>query len=196
MKIVKQQVGAIMAQAKTDNKEIDVDALSESVYCDLFAHSDQLTERMNFIKDFAKSGNFKLTMDHLALLWHEVIEDNQLSSDQKQVYTWFNDIAKDVLKEGLMLVDENVLIDFFKQKINSEESNFVNLSIEGYHCIQSFFVLINKRADKIVILGEEIIATQKDGLQSLMDKTPKVIKSASIDDIKYKILSKIITEFP
>ena len=47
-----------------------------------------------------------------------------MSSDHKHVYTWFNKMCEDVLKDGLNLVDQNVLIAFFKEKINSEETNF------------------------------------------------------------------------
>lgn len=66
-------------------------------------------------------------------------------------------MCEDVLKEGEHVVDPDELIAFFKEKINSDTTNFSNLSIEGYHCIQSFFVLINKKAKRLIILGEEII---------------------------------------
>ena len=174
------------------------------VYCDLFAHSDQLTERMNFIQDFTKCGTFMLSLEHLTLLWHEVIEDNILSSDHKEVYTWFNKMCEDVLKDGLSLVDQDVLIAFFKEKINSDETNFQNLSIEGYYCIQSFFVLINKRAKKIIILGEEIITPGTVGAASrptaaantshpsiTTNAQGKVIKTASIDPEKLDVQVRV-----
>ena len=120
---------------KAANNPVEYEKLSDKAYCDLFAHSDQLTERMNFIKDFAKYGSFQLSYQHLTLLWHELIEDNVMSSDHRGVYTWFNKMCEDVLKDGLNLVDQDVLVAFFKEKITSDETNFQNLSIEGYYCI-------------------------------------------------------------
>ena len=76
---VKEQADA----AETSGKPIDYDKLSDTVLCDLFAHSDQLTERMNFIKDFVKYGDLKLKYEHLSLLWQELIEDNALKNDNR-----------------------------------------------------------------------------------------------------------------
>jgi hypothetical protein len=66
-------------------------------------------------------------------------------------------IIDDCLKNHLNLVDEQELIDFFKTKIadDSDDSQFKNLSIEGYYCIQSFFLLINLNNRKLYILGDE-----------------------------------------
>ena len=76
---VKEQADA----AETSGKPIDYDKLSDTVLCDLFAHSDQLTERMNFIKDFVRYGDLKLKYEHLSLLWQELIEDNALKNDNR-----------------------------------------------------------------------------------------------------------------
>lgn len=73
------------------------------------------------------------------------------------VYKWLRGIIDDCLKNHLNLVDEQELIDFFKTKIadDSDDIQFKNLSIEGYYCIQSFFLLINLNNRKLYILGDE-----------------------------------------
>lgn len=60
MNTVRKKVAATIDNAKAENKVLNMEELSDRVYCDLFAHSDQLTERMNFIKDFVKYGTFTL----------------------------------------------------------------------------------------------------------------------------------------
>ena len=157
MSKVRAKVKELEIVAQSTEKPLDYEKLSDTVLCELFAHSDQLTERMNFIKEFVKYGDLKLKYEHLTLLWQELIEDNALKNDQRQVYTWFNKMCEEVLKEGENVVDPDELIAFFKEKINSDTTSFHNLSIEGYYCIQSFFVLINKKAKRLIILGEEII---------------------------------------
>jgi hypothetical protein len=51
------------------------------------------------------------------------------------------------LKARLGLIDEAELIDFFKTEIASDDADhedfLKSLNIEGYYCIQSFFLLIN-----------------------------------------------------
>ena len=59
---VQQSVAKEAEAMKKADKKVEYSKLSEGTYFDLFAHSDQLTERMNFIKDFANVGSFKITM--------------------------------------------------------------------------------------------------------------------------------------
>ena len=83
MTSVRKILNAKIEAAQAEETQVEYDKLSDLVYCDLFAHSDQLTERMNFIKDFAKYGSFQFAYEHLTLLWHELIEDNVMSSDHR-----------------------------------------------------------------------------------------------------------------
>jgi hypothetical protein len=69
MSKVRVKVQELADAAKATDKPVDYDKLSDTVLCDLFAHSDQITERMNFIKDFVKFGDLKLKYEHLSLLW-------------------------------------------------------------------------------------------------------------------------------
>lgn len=60
-----------------------------------------------------------------------------------------------VLKTKVALINENDLISFVAQKTSSNESNFVTLSMEGYYFFQTFFILMNKRDHKLILLGDE-----------------------------------------
>lgn len=55
------QVKEKLAEDEAGGKQLDVARLSNSVFQDLFPHSSQLTDRMDFIKEFAKGGSFSLT---------------------------------------------------------------------------------------------------------------------------------------
>ena len=70
-------------------------------------------------------------------------------------------MSEEVIKDRLDLMEEQDLISFFQEKINSGDTDFSNLSLEGYYCIQSFFVLINKRAGSLIVLGEESIPVNR-----------------------------------
>ena len=68
-------------EIKETGKKVDYSKLSDKPYLDMFAHSDQLTERMNFIKDFASCGSFKITKEHLTIMWDTLTVDNPLVKD-------------------------------------------------------------------------------------------------------------------
>ena len=51
------------------------------------------------------------------------------------------------------------------------DSFYKNLSLEGYYCIQSFFLLINQKNRKLFILGDEEqdVIPKIDGETNQMD---------------------------
>ena len=65
------------------------------------------------------------------------------------IYKWLQGVSKSQY-EGTEVVEIQSLIDFFKDKIANEERTFQHLTLDGFYCIQSFFVLINESSNKIV----------------------------------------------
>ena len=52
-------------------------------------------------------------------------------------------------------IAEQDLVVFFTQKMNPSQSFFGSLSLEGYYCIQTFFILMNKRARRLILLEDK-----------------------------------------
>ena len=117
--------------------------MSKETHIGLFPHSKQLEVRMNFIKDLANCGSFRLTKDHINKVWDVLTKDNPLVRDHQVFYEWLRKLTDEVLKGGESIILASDLRSLFKDKINSEETNFEHLSVEGYYWIQTFFVLIN-----------------------------------------------------
>ena len=163
---VKSKVSEKAELANLAGKKIDYSGMSDESYLGIFAHSDQLTERLNFIKDFARTGSFKMTKANVELMWTVLAEQNPLIKDHQAFYVWLRKMSEEVIKDRLGLMDEQDLISFFQEKINSGETDFSNLSLEGYYCIQSFFVLINKRAGSLIVLGEESVPVNRTAGQA------------------------------
>ena len=63
------------------------------------------------------------------LVWDVLTKDNPLSKDHKNFYVWLKDITVDVLKEDKPIMLKEDLFSFFKEKINSENTDFKHLSI-------------------------------------------------------------------
>lgn len=69
-------------------------------------------------------------------------------------------ICDAVLKQQIPLINENDLINFITRRINSTEANFVELTMEGYHFFQTFFILMNKKSKKLILLGDDGVQQQ------------------------------------
>lgn len=79
------------------NKEVEEKNLESQVIWDLFMHSDQITQRLEFIKFYVqKSPQVMLMCSHLESLWDMLIINSQVSNDQKQMMQWLREITDQV----------------------------------------------------------------------------------------------------
>ena len=134
-----------------------MDRLGDRVFSELFPHSTQLTDRMDFIKELAKVGSFQLSHQQIAQIWTDVIIQNPITGDHKAVSAWLKTICDDfLLGRDTSMIRYEDLAAFFRETVGAEDNSFVHLNLEGYHCIQGFFLLVNLRADKLVVQDDDV----------------------------------------
>jgi len=60
-------------------------------------HSDQLTERLEFIRYYASnSPAAQLNSGHLETLWDQLLTKSPVEHDKKQLYQWLREICDDL----------------------------------------------------------------------------------------------------
>lgn len=155
----------------------EIESLGEQATFDRFPHSDQIKERVQLIGNFVAAGSFGLKLTHLEKLWDLIIRENLIVSDHPILYKWLRILCDAVLKEKVELIDQEDLIKFFTDKTNGQHSDFINLSLEGYYCFQTFFILMNRKAHRLVLLGEE--GKQAPKMTSYSNQTGASFKSYS-----------------
>ena len=94
--------------------------------------------------------------------------------DKKQLFQMLKKFVDEILiSEENNVVDLNDLCSFYRETIASGDSDYTNLELEGFVCIQAFFVLINSREGRLKILNDN---SKADG------KPPKsILKSTGTD---------------
>lgn len=64
--------------------------------------------------------------------------------------------------DEILISEENRVItledlcSFYRETLASGDSDYTNLELEGFICIQAFFVLINSREGRIKILNDNV----------------------------------------
>ena len=79
-----------------------------------------------------------------------LVDKSKIRFDKKQCFSLlkdFVDVAFSTEDNSVVSMDD--LFSFYRECIAEGLSDFTTLSLEGFVCIQSFFVLINSRAGKI-----------------------------------------------
>lgn len=132
--------------AKMANTDLDCKVLA-----DKFMHSDQISERLAFIRYICDSSKkIRLGADSLTVLWDELVTHSPVYNDAGLFYTWLRELcdrAAQLRKEPQTTVNVEDLVQFYNSKLeiwSKAEDEFKDLSLQGFHCIQSFFVLTNE----------------------------------------------------
>jgi hypothetical protein len=97
-----------------------------------------------------------------------LIKNNDvLTGDHKIFYIWLSQLSKEVTKKETTIVEEQELTEFFREVCSEKNDymNYTNLSIEGYACVQGFFLLSNQKERRLIIIGEENDDTVKAALE-------------------------------
>ena len=79
-------------------------------------------------------------------------------SDSNLFYQWLKEVC-DLHSQYCAVVDLSDLISFFSDQILKEQTKVFNtISLEGFNCIQSFFILLNESSKKLLRLNQNIAA--------------------------------------
>ena len=125
---------------------------------DRYAHSDQVGNRLEFLKYLANNSSSAFDDKVLNFLWDELVLNSSLNVDQESLYRWLKQVCD--ISSRTCLVKREDLIAFFRYvslfltffcRTNMVRDNkaFTAITQEGFQCIQSFFLLINEQTKKI-----------------------------------------------
>ncbi|CAF3635592.1 unnamed protein product [Rotaria socialis] len=107
-----------------------------------FNHSQQINERLVFLKFILKEGRMNLCFDFTKMLWITLAEQPVYPSDREQCFRWFAEIIDEVgfdFKTGK---------DFFQNHFMKLEPHL--LTDLGMNCFDRFFKSVNAQLNKFL----------------------------------------------
>lgn len=139
------------AEPKADTK-----AFTDKVLAEKFSHSDHINQRLDFAKYVASFSSVKLTKKHLAIMWDELVALQMFAQDADLFFGFLKELCN-MYSQGYALLDLDDLLGFFRESILNESDGSVltKLGLEGFYCIQSFFLLANEQERKLCRLNVE-----------------------------------------
>jgi hypothetical protein len=107
-----------------------------------------MNERFEFLRYISQNSSVKLTKDHLSVLWRELAVHQMFPSDSDLFFKFLKNVCE-MYSHNCPIIQLEDLINFFREEVlpeNDDENNTIykQITLEGYQCIQSFFILINE----------------------------------------------------
>ena len=135
----------------------DVSKLAYTCFVDIFAHRKQLQERMDFIKDVANKAHTQIRYEEFAQIWVALLTQNPILSDHAVAATWMRSFADDLML-GRSSCPTNLeeLVRFYRESLCADGASYVDISVEGYSCVQSYFLLSNLLQENIIINDHDV----------------------------------------
>lgn len=151
-------------------EELKSDPHNKAIH-DTFAHASQINERLLFFSFYAKcSSKVRISGTQLEIIWSELVVKSPIDHDRKAAYEWLRSLIDNFVKsesqeekdKAASLATYDDLMQFFRKSIidvdgkSMENSEFMSdLAIEGFHLIQSFFIMLNTVTGKLQRLTDE-----------------------------------------
>ena len=85
----------LRVKEKIETEKLELGNKPENeVYVDKFMHSDQITERLEFIRFLASSSkSVRLRADAIDTLWEELATKSPIENDSTLFYTWLRELC-------------------------------------------------------------------------------------------------------
>jgi hypothetical protein len=78
----------------------------------------------------------------LTILW-DSLATSLIQNDQEIFYRWLRE-AVELHSEGACIIDIDILVAFFKNKMIKDSKTMQYITPEGFNCISSLFILLNE----------------------------------------------------
>lgn len=108
-------------------------------------HETNISERLIFLKFLAANSVFKISRKQVDLLWEILNENSSLPYDEEALYNWLKESCEENASATLSIWDLQEIGEFFNDKFTKGDNDFANLSLDGFHCIQSYFLMCNEK---------------------------------------------------
>ena len=133
----------------------------------------------------------QIRAEQFSEIWSAVVLDNAMINDHIIVSNWMRSICDDfLLGKNQKTTSLEDLKNFYQNTICSDSNNsFINLNIEGYHCIQGFFLLVNLRADKLLVQDDDVAKANSGQESTSINST--WVTSKTLDPDTIKICAKV-----
>ena len=114
-------------------------------------------------------------------MWDVLVDKSLITFDRKQLFSMLKDFVDVAFStEDNSVISLEDLFSFYRESISEGLSDFTSLSLEGFICIQGFFVLINSRAGKVKTLHD--VKTESENKKGILKNSGGAITSISNTD--------------
>ena len=141
----------MMAYCETVNKAAkETESAGDAqAYAGKVLHADSIRERLDFLKFIATESDLVIGKPLVSKLWDLLVDRSDLQCDEQAYNKWLIESCAEGSSKTAEIWDARGIGELFQEKLASGDNDFSTLSLDGFHCIKSYFLLENEADNKI-----------------------------------------------
>jgi len=134
--------------AKKEAKSLkSSDKIEGHIFSGHSTHSDSIKTRLDFLVFLGKESDFKINKSLVNQLWDLLIDNSDFPCDEAAFYKWLIESCEQDEDKAKEIWEIKEIGSIFSEKLGSGSNDFSSLTLDGFLCIKSYFLLENE-ADK------------------------------------------------
>ena len=113
-----------------------------------YDHKTNIEERLGFLKFLATNSTFTISRNEVDVIWSCLVDESQIDYDEAALFKWLKESCEK--SSGTNVVWELQDIGaIFNERLGKGTGEMTSLTLDGFYCMQSYFLLANETAEKL-----------------------------------------------
>ena len=121
-----------------------INITDQEVFVGKVPHKESVRERLDFIKFLARESELIISKPLVSKLWDLLIDKSSLLSDEQAFNQWLIESCSEESAKSDDIWNAKDIGQLFQEKLASNDNDFSTLSLDGFLCIKSYFLLENE----------------------------------------------------
>ena len=171
------------AQARLDQVK-EKGKVQEFIFDGRFDHKTNITERLEFLKFLASHSSYTISRKEVDVIWSSLVDESKIDYDEEAMFKWLKESCEtDVGSAQVWQLKD--IGEIFNERFSKGSGEMGNLTLDGFYCIQSYFLLANETSEKLRRVKTKP-TTSSGGMTSFSNSTGAGYSAFSFNRMKKK----------
>jgi hypothetical protein len=168
------------------SKVKDKSKISDFKFEGRYDHKTNITCRLEFLKFLASYSTFTISRKEVDQIWNCLVDESEISFDEEALFKWLKESCETTAGTNQVWQLEDIGA-IFNERFSKGSGEMSSLTLDGFYCIQSYFLLANETSEKLLrIAKSKVTTTHSSNLTSFSNSTGAHFSTFSFNRSKPK----------
>ena len=126
----------------------DKSKIQEFIFKGRYDHKTNITQRLEFLKFLAANSTYTISRKEVDIIWNCLVDESNIGYDEEALFKWLKESCESTPGKNPVWELEDIG-EIFNERLGKGTGEMNSLTLDGFYCIQSFFLLSNETAENL-----------------------------------------------